>query len=141
MIFSAGDFRDFAHVVFYDFGHCIVVVVAGFAVLEENVAVFSHAAGYRSVGVERSFAEFCNSLTVEQRFEVFLLEHFDFLDFVRCAESVKEVYERHAALYGCEMSYRREVHNFLHAAFGKHCAACLACCHHVLVVAEDAECV
>ncbi len=140
VVFPAGDFRNLAHVVFNDFGHCAIVVVASLTVLEEYVAVFSHAACNRCVGVEGSFTELCNCFTVEQRCEVFLFKHLDFLDFVRCAETVKEVNERHAALDCCEVCNSGEVHNLLHAALCKHCASGLAGSHNVLMVTKDAEC-
>ena len=64
--------------------------------LEEDVAVFCHTACNGCVGIEGAFAEFGDGLAVNQRFEVFLLYHFDFLDFMRCAEAVEEVDERNA---------------------------------------------
>ncbi|CDE57950.1 unknown [Prevotella sp. CAG:873] len=44
VVFATGDFGDFGHVSFDDVGHGVIVSVAGFAVLEEHVAVFGHTA-------------------------------------------------------------------------------------------------
>ena len=94
-VFAPGDFRNLVH-VFLDNGRYIVVgSVACLAVLEEHVAVFGHAARHGCLGRESLLAEACECLTVEQRGELFLLQHLDFLDFVRCAETVEEVYKRY----------------------------------------------
>ena len=38
------------------------------------------------------------------------------------------------------MSHAAQVHDFLYGAFGQHGKACLTHRHHVLMVAEDAQC-
>ncbi len=91
VVFTAGDFGDFGHVVFDDVGHCFVVLVASFAVLEENVAVFGHATCYGCLRRECARTEFCEGFAVEQGSEFFLRESLDFLNFVRCTEAIEEV--------------------------------------------------
>ena len=81
VIFAACDGADFGHVVLNDIGYSLIVLVAGLAVLEENVAVLGHAACHGLVGGKGAVAEFSQGLTVEQRLEVFLLEGFYFLGF------------------------------------------------------------
>ena len=137
VIFTTGDAGDFLHVVLYDFGDTVVVFVASLAVLEEYVTVLGHTACYGVGGVEGTCAEVGESLLVHQGSEVVLVHGLDLLDFVRCAETVKEVEEGHTALEGGEVGYTCEVHNLLYGAFGQHGEACLAACHHVLVVTED----
>ncbi len=105
VIFATGDSGDFLHVVLHDFGHGLVVLVAAFAVLEEDVAVLGHAAGHGSIGAEGACTELVDSVHVEERSNFVLLDHFNFLDFMRGAESVEEVDERHAALDGGEMGH------------------------------------
>ncbi len=82
VIFAASDFGDFGHIVFNDFGNCLIVAVACLTMLEENVAVFSHTASHGSVGGEGAFAERCESLAVEQRLEILSVELLDLLNFV-----------------------------------------------------------
>ena len=115
------------------------MLVAGLAVLEENIAVFGHAACDGSLRSEGACAEVGKRFAVEEGSEVFLLKHLDFLDFVRGAEPVEEVDERHARFDGREVGYAGEVHDFLHGAFGEHGETCLADGHHVLMVAENRE--
>ncbi len=95
-VFATGDFGYLVHVLFDDGGHRVVVLVARFAVLEEYVAVFSHTAGHGVGGAKGACAEVGDCFMVNQRSKIVVIEHFDFLYFVRCAETVKEVDERHA---------------------------------------------
>ncbi len=139
VVFTAGDFRNLGHVFLHDFGHGLIVAVAGLAVLEENVAVFSHAAGYGSLGSEGAAAELCQRVAVEKRSQVILLKHLDFLDFVRGTETVEEVYERYARLDGRQVGDAGKVHYFLNRALGQHGEAGLSHGHYVLVVAENRQ--
>ncbi len=113
-VFTTGDTGDFLHVFLYDFRNTVIVFVASLTVLEENVAVFSHAACYRIVGVEGTCAEFSECFLIDERSEVVLIHLFDLLDFVRCTESVEEVDERNTALDSGEVCHTCEVHHFLH---------------------------
>ena len=81
---------------------------------EECIGVFGHTAGNGLLGSEGTIAEFSQSLLVDQRSEVFVLEHLNLLDFVRSTETVEEVQEGHAALDGSQVSYTGQVHNLLY---------------------------
>lgn len=107
--------------------------------LEENVAVFGHAASHGSVGSEGAFTEGCECFAVEKRGEVVLLHYLDFLYFVRSTEAIEEVDEGNARFDGRQVCHTGEVHYFLYGAFGKHCETGLAHRHHVLVVTENRE--
>jgi len=108
-------------------------------VLEEYIAVLGHAAAHGSLGRKAALAEAGESLAVEQRFELILLEHLDFLDFVGCAETVEEVYEGNRRFDGGQVGDAGKVHDFLNGAFAEHGEAGLTNGHHVLMVAEDAQ--
>ena len=137
MIFTTGDFGDFGHVVFYDFGNSFVVLVASFAVLEEDVAVFSHATGNGRIGSECAGTKIGKRFLVEKGSEIFLLEGFDFLYFMRSTEAVEEIDERNARFNCREVCHTCKVHHFLNGTFGQHCEASLTDRHHVLMVTED----
>ena len=107
--------------------------------LEVSVGILGGASCHRFGGVEGALAELGQSLAVEQRLQVLIVEIFNFLYLVAGAETVEEVYKRHACADGAEMSHTGQIHHFLHTAFGQHGKACLAHCHNVLMVAEDAE--
>ncbi len=139
-IFAAGDDRNLVHVFFNDFGHLGVGGVASFAVLEEDVAVFSEAACLGVFGAEAAAAELGERFAVEQGSDFVLVNDFDFLDFVAGAETVEEVDKGNRTLDRGEVGYTRQVHYFLNGTFGKHGEAGLANRHYVLVVTEDAQC-
>ena len=113
--------------------------IASLAVLEEVVGVLGHTAHNRIHGVHGAVAEFGQSLLVDKRSQVFIVQLLDFLDFVRGAEAVEEVDKRHACLQRGKMCHTGQVHNLLYRAFAQHGEARLTAGHHVLVVAEDTQ--
>ncbi len=113
-VFASGDFGNLVHVLLYDCGHSVVVLVACLAVLEEYVGILGHTACYGSIGIEGAGAELGESLAVYERSEVIIFESLDFLYFVAGTESVEEVDERYAALDCCKMSNTGKIHYFLH---------------------------
>ena len=132
---------DLAHVLLDDGRQLVIGLVAGLAVLEEDIAVLVGAAGVRVLGVQGVVTEGLDGVHVEHVLEVVEVPHGDLLDLVRGAEAVEEVQERHAALDGSEVGDRRKVHDLLDVALGEHGEASLAASHDVGVIAEDVECV
>ena len=130
---------DLAHVFFNDSGDRIVVGVASFSVLEEDIAVFSGAAESGVVRVESVCAECSNSVLVEHIFEVSVIPSFDLLDLVRSTETVKEVEEGNSALDCGKMRNGSKVHDFLGVGFCEHRKTCLTASVNVAVFAEDVE--
>ena len=139
-IVAAGNLVDFLHVVFYNLGNSVVELVAGFTVLEEVVGVLGHTTHNGVVGAQCTFTEFFKSFLIDKGSEVFVLNLFNLLDFVRGTETVEEVHEGHAALQSSQVSYTGQVHNFLYGAFAQHGETCLAGRHDVLMVTEDTQC-
>ena len=140
-VFTSCDLRDFIHIFFYDSRNCIIVRVARFSMLEEVVRVFSHTACNRVVRIQRAFTEFCQSLLINQTCQIFILQHFNFLDFVRSTETIEEVDEWHARFDSSKMGYSSHIHNFLYRTFAQHGETCLAARHDVLMVTKDTQCV
>ena len=81
-ILAACDFGNLVHVFLNDSRNCFIVVVARFTVLEEVVRIFGHTTGNRVHRVQCTCAEFSQSFLVDKRSEVFVLQHFNLLDFV-----------------------------------------------------------
>ena len=115
-IFATRDFADLLHVVLYDGRYFLIERIASLAVLEEVVGVLGHTAHNRIHGVHGAVAEFGQSLLVDKRSQVFIVQFLDFLDFVRGAEAVEEVDERHACLQRGKMCHTGQVHNLLYRA-------------------------
>ena len=68
--------------------------ISSFDTLEENVVVFSTTTGnWVRVWVQSIFTEFSQSFLIDQVFEYFSIHYFNFLNFMRCTESIKEVQE------------------------------------------------
>lgn len=91
------------------------------------------------LGVQSAFLEIFDILHIDDFLDVFVVDHFDFRNFVRGAESVEEVKERHACAKGCKVCDESQIHDFLNAATCKHCKARLTARHNVAVVAENVK--
>ena len=132
---------DFIHVLFDNSGKCIVVFVAGFSVLEEDIAVFVRTTHDRTLGIQRAFPESFNGIHIHHFLEVIVIPDLDLLDLVGSTETIKEVDERNAALDGCKMCDRTQVHNFLGIGLSQHRETGLTASVNVGVVTEDVQCV
>ena len=106
---------------------------------EEGIRILSHTASHRLFRSQSTATEFSQCLLVDKGCEVFIFKHLNLLDFVRCAEAVKEIYERHTSLKGRKMSHAGKVHYLLNRTFTQHSEARLASRHYVLVVTEDTK--
>ena len=95
-VVAAGQFADLTHIAGDDIGNGIIIRVAGFAGLEEDIRVLVGTAGDRLVRIEGFGAELREGLVAHERTEIFRFEHLDLLDLVGCAEAVEEMHERHA---------------------------------------------
>ena len=130
---------DLVHVLFDDGRQVVVHAIACLAVLEEDVAVFVGTAHCGMLGVQGVGAERTDRVHVNHLGQVVIVPNRDLLDFVGGAEAVEEVQEGNAALDGCQVGNRAQVHDFLDVAFGQHCETGLAACHDVGMVAEDVQ--
>ena len=130
---------DLCHVLFHDLGHRFVVLVAGLAVLEEDVAVLMAAAHGRVLGAQGSGTEGRDRVHVHHVLQVLVIPDLDLLQLVAGAEAVKEVQERHSALDRRQVRHRAQVHDLLHVRLRQHRKARLPTRHHVAVVAENVQ--
>ncbi len=130
---------DFVHIVLDYLGQCIVICVACLSVLEEYVAVLCRAAQYGMLGVESAFAECVDSVFVNHLAEGVIVPYFDLRDFVRSAETVKEIDKGNSALDGRKVCDRAEVHDLLRVGTCHHSITGLAACHNVGMIAENVK--
>ena len=93
------------------------------------------------LGIQGTLTESLDSVHVDHFGQILIIPDLDLLQFMAGAETVEEVQERNSALNGSQVGNRREIHHFLHAAFGQHRKTGLAAGHDVRVVAEDVQCV
>ena len=127
---------DLAHVLLYDGRNCIIVLVAGLTVLEEDVAILMRAAHNRMLRIEGALTECFHSLHVAHLSQIVVIPYLNLLNLVGSAEAVKEVDERHTGLQCCKVCNSRQIHDFLWVGLAEHCEADLAASHNVRVVTE-----
>ena len=139
MIFPSGDPGDLLHVLGYDLRNGFKILVGGLSALEVDIRVLSGPSYHGMVGVDRPVAELLDSLVIDQRLYVFIIDGFNLLDLMGCPESIKEMKERHSGLDGGQMSNGRQIHGFLHAGGCQHGKSRLSAGHNILMVAEDGK--
>ena len=130
---------DLVHVLLDNGGQGLIVLVAGLAVLEEDIAVFVAAAHVGMLGVERMLAELGHGIHIAHVLQVLVIPDSDLLDLMAGTEAVEEVDEGNLALQRGQMRHGGEVHDLLHVALAQHGKAGLAAGHDVGVVAEDVQ--
>ena len=139
LVVSADLGVDLVHVVHDHLGNGVVVLVAGLAGLEEDVAVLGLAAEHGVLGVQGMAAELVHSVPIQHIAQVVIVPDLDLLYLVGGAEAVEEVEERHPALNGGQMGHSAQVHDLLGGVGAQHGVAGLAAGVHVGVVAEDVQ--
>ena len=139
LVVSAGQVTDFLHVVRDDAGELEIVGIGGFPALEIDVRILGGASQFRTFRIGAARPKPRHRLSVDQAGHVLVVDQFDLLDFVRRAESVKEVQKGNAGLDGRQVGHQPEVHDLLHRCRGQQGKAGLADRHDVLVIAEDGQ--
>ncbi|MPM24338.1 hypothetical protein SDC9_70820 [bioreactor metagenome] len=139
LIIGAQLLVDLDHVFFHHGGQRVIVLVAGLAVLEEDVAVLVRAAGGGALGVQRVLAERAHGVHVAHFLQVLVIPHGNLLHLMRGTEAVEEIHKGNAALDRGQMGHGAEVHNLLHVALAQQGEAAGPAGHHVGMVAEDVQ--
>ena len=139
LIVSAQLLVDLAHVLLDGLGEGVIVLVAGLAMLEEDVAVLVGTAHHGTLGVQGVLAERVNSVHIAHFLQILVIPHGDLLDLVRGTEAVEEVDEGNAALNGGQMGHGSQIHDLLHIVLAQHGEAGLTAGHHVGMIAEDVQ--
>jgi hypothetical protein len=122
-----------------DAGHVQVEGIRRLARLEEDVGVLRRAADLRAVGREPAQAVHRARFGTDELREIGVGQLLDAADFVRRAEAVEEVQERHARTQRRRVADRRHVVRLLRVAGGEQRPPRLAAGHDVRMVAEDRE--
>ena len=130
---------DLLHALLHHGGQSLIVLVAGLAVLEEDITVLVRAAHMGMLGVQSMTAELGHGVHVAHVLQILVIPHGDLLDLVGGTEAVKEVDKGNLALQRSQMGHGAQVHDLLHVALAQHGKAGLTAGHHVGVVAEDVQ--
>ena len=117
----------------------VVPRVGRFARLEIGIRVCRGSANHRMFRIEGASTVRIDLSLWQKSEDRIVSQRNDFVDFVRCAEPIKEMNKRHAAFQRRDMRNQREVLCLLDAAGAQHGAARLTDRHHVGVIAKDGE--
>ena len=139
LVRAAGNLADLVHVMLNRVRNGGNLGVARFAALEKDVRIYGGAAGCRMLRIQRVLAECLEGIHIHQRAQIFIVQRFNLLNFVRRAEAVEEVQERHALVNGGQMRNGAQIHNFLRGGRSQHSKAGVADCHDVGMVTEDRQ--
>ena len=139
MILTADQLGELVHVLLHDRGALVVVRIAGFPGLEEDVRVLGRAAEFGPLRRKRAMAMRGDQIHVDHRLHVVLGQLLDLVDFVRNAEAVEIVNERHPGFERRAMGDQRHVLRFLHRGRGEHSPTAGTAGQHVAVIAENAQ--
>ena len=97
MILAAADFSELVHFFLNDAFNFFVEGVGSFAALEEDVRVLSCTADDRRFRTQSMFSVERVVNAFEHGAQIVVGKQFDFFDFMRGAETVKEMHERNTA--------------------------------------------
>ena len=139
MVLPAGERADLRHIAFDNVGQRLIKTVTRLSFLEVDIRVLRRSADDRMIRMQRVTAEAVERGPVQQRRQLVIFQHLDFLNFVRGAETIEEVNKRDASLNRRQMRHRRQIHHLLHVVLRQHRAAGLANRHHVLVIAKNIQ--
>ena len=131
---------DLIHVVNHDPGYGVIIRVAGFSRLEEDIAVLGAAAQYGMLRVQRAAAERGHGVFIEHIVQILVIPHRNLLNLVRGAEAVEEMEERNSAADGGQMRNRTQIHNLLRVIGTQHGETGLATGINVGMIAKDRKC-
>ena len=127
----------FVHVLCNDIRCLQVRGVAGLPVLEESLRLFSTSHAVRMVRIKRSVFECPYCIPIYHFLQIIVVPYLNFLVFVGCSESVKEVKHRQFTCYGCQVCHCCQIHYLLNAVGCQHGKSCLAASHYIGVISEN----
>jgi hypothetical protein len=136
---AASGGSELIHGALNDGRDLLVELVAYFAALEVDVRVLGGTANNRVFRVETVVVASFDPSLVDHAVQGVIRDVSDFANFVRRAETVKEIDERNAGFQGSGVGDSGEVGSFLSGRTAKHGPATGADAHYVGVVTEDGE--
>ena len=140
-VLAPGDPGELVHGLLDDARRAVVIRIARFPRLKENIGILGRAANAGPVRGQAVVAKGLDGqgVLVHQLAQLVVRHHADFGHFMRGAETVKEMQERHARLEGGGVADAGQVLRLLHGTGGKQGEAGLPAGHHVGMVAENGE--
>ena len=94
------------HVLLHNPWQRIIIWVAGFSCLEENIRVLCRTSLARMIRIQSMFAERSNSIPVSHLSQVIIIPSFNLLNLVRSTETIKKVNKWNLTFNCRQMSHR-----------------------------------
>ena len=138
-VLAAGGGGEVIHRFFDMIIDRVVPRVGGLPRLEVGVGVSRGPADHRVFRIKRALTMLGDLILWQQGANGVIRQRGDFVDFVRGAETIKEMNKRHPALQGGDMRDQREILCFLDAAGAQHRTPGLTDGHNIGMVAEDRQ--
>ena len=128
---------NLVHIFLNNCRKSVIVWVAGFSCLEEDIRVLSRASLAWMIWIQCMLAESIYSVHVNHFLKVLIIPGLNLLNLMGCTETVEEVDEWNLALDGCHMCNNCQVHYFLYTGLAQHSASGLTACVNVGMVTEN----
>ena len=135
----ASDGGETVHLALNDRRQGVVIRVARLDALEIRVGVLRRAAQHGMIGTERTTAKGGDFAFVDHASQVVVGERRDLRHFMRGAEPVEEMQERHPRAQRRRLGDGRHVLRFLNGVRSQHGETGLPHRHHVGMIAEDRQ--
>ena len=98
MMLTAGNLGHLAHSFFHELWQSIVGLVYSLTTLEINIIILSSTTNYRMVRIQSVATESIYCIPIKNLGQIIIINHFNLLNLVGSAETIKEVQERNLAL-------------------------------------------
>lgn len=139
LILTAGYGSEIIHRLFDMIVYRVIPRVGRLAGLEVSVRIRRSAADHRVLRVERPGAVRVNFSLRHQAANRVICQRDDFVDFMRGAETIKEVNKGNPAFQGRDLRDQCEILRFLYARGAQHGATGLADRHDVRMIAKNGQ--
>ena len=113
-----------------------MIGIGSFDSLKIDIRILGRTPQFRAFRIHSPCTELGNGIPVHQFGHIRIIDHLDFLDFVRRAKPIEEMGDRQTCLDGAEMRHKSQVHGLLDRSRRKQCKSGLPNCHDILVIAE-----
>jgi len=127
------------HLLLHNVGDAGVVRIGALPVLKKDIRVLGRPPHLRILGVHAPGLEFLDGIPVHQGGHVFVIDHFDLLDFIGGPEPVEKMDKREAGPNTGQVGHQGQVHDLLGGGRSQKRKPGLANGVDVRVVPEDGE--
>ena len=111
---SSSLFSQPIHIILHNFRKSLIKWIDCFPFLEKDIRILRRSPENRMIRVQRPIPEFLQCFPVQQFLQDSRLNHFYFLYFMGCTETVKKVDKREPPLQCAQMGQTSQIHTLLY---------------------------